>query len=408
MMKVLLLGGVFDDSHNDEIVSKTRTYVEYAANNFQKKIIHGLQECGIDVEVISAPFIGAYPNAYADWYFNGFDPRVKDSSGYEYIKFINVWGIRNLSRAKAVKRALKDFIDSSDSDKLIIVYTPHTPLIQAANYAKKKDNRIKICLVVPDLPQYMNLADDVSAAYKILKKFDVKAFQKENALVDSYIILTEPMAEDLKIGKRPYCVIEGIYQEVVQTTVKRKNEDTRTVVYTGKLDRSFGIMNLVEAFMKINDENLRLLICGSGEEKENVIRFAEQDKRILYKGQVTSNVARQYIWAGDVLVNPRQNNSDYTKYSFPSKIIDYLATGNPVVAYKLDGMPEQYSNFIYVVPDDTIETLKNTIMEALYGDKEIRKIKAQRALEYLKSHISQKEVAKKILLMNFGQGFAKI
>ena len=38
-MKILLLGGVFDDSHNDEIVAKTRTYVEYAANNFQKKII---------------------------------------------------------------------------------------------------------------------------------------------------------------------------------------------------------------------------------------------------------------------------------------------------------------------------------------------------------------------------------
>ena len=400
-MRVLLLGGVFDSSHNDEIVSKTRTYVEYAANNFQKKIIKGLQESDINVEVISAPFIGAYPNAYADWYFNGFDSHVNDISGYKYVNFINIWGIRNLSRANALKRELKDFIESDDPNKLIIVYTPHTPLIQAANYAKKKDNKIKICLVVPDLPQYMNLADNVSAFYKILKKLDVKAFQRENRGVDSYVILSEPMADDLQIGDRPYCVVEGIYQEKVRKFTARENNKVRTIVYTGKLDRSFGIMNLVNAFMKINDKNLRLLICGNGEERENVINCANQDNRILYKGQVSSDIAEQYAWEGDVLVNPRQNNSNYTKYSFPSKIIDYLTTGNPVVAYKLDGMPEQYQDFIYFVPDDTIESLKNTIMDALYGDENLKHIKSQKALTYFRNNISRKVVANKILSMNF-------
>ena len=38
-MKALFLCGVFDDSHNDEIISKTKTYVEYAINNFQKTLV---------------------------------------------------------------------------------------------------------------------------------------------------------------------------------------------------------------------------------------------------------------------------------------------------------------------------------------------------------------------------------
>lgn len=42
----------------------------------------------------------------------------------------------------------------------------------------------------------------------------------------------------------------------------------------------------------------------------------------------------------DVLVNPRQNDDEYTKYSFPSKNIEYLMTGNAVMAYMLDGIPE--------------------------------------------------------------------
>ena len=43
----------------------------------------------------------------------------------------------------------------------------------------------------------------------------------------------------------------------------------------------------------------------------------------------------QSLWP----VNPRQNNEEFTKYSFPSKTMEYLASGVPVVAYKLDGIP---------------------------------------------------------------------
>ena len=88
-MKVLFLGGVFDDSHNEEIISKTRTYVEYAANNFQKKIIYGLRSKNIPLDVVSIPFLGAYPTAYSDIYFTGFKNMLNDKSGYKYYNFNN-------------------------------------------------------------------------------------------------------------------------------------------------------------------------------------------------------------------------------------------------------------------------------------------------------------------------------
>ena len=50
-----------------------------------------------------------------------------------------------------------------------------------------------------------------------------------------------------------------------------------------------------------------------------------------------------------VLVNPRPNNEEYTKYSFPSKDIEYLSSGKPTVAFLLDGMPKCYQDFLYVV-----------------------------------------------------------
>lgn len=398
-MKVLFLGGVFDDSHNDEIISKTKTYVEYAANNFQKKIINGLKALDVELDVVSAPFLGAYPNAYSDIVFKGFNDSVEDKSGYQYVHFLNIWGIRNPSRALALKGAVKRFISSSDMHKLIIVYSPHTPLIHAANYAKQQDPKTMICLVVPDLPQYMNLADKVSPIYKFIKKYDLKAFLRENKTVDSYVILTKHMVTPLEIGERPYEIIEGIYQDARNWGEKNSESKRLTIVYTGKLDRCFGVMKLVKAFMQINNDDIRLLICGSGEENENVQKAARCDSRIEFRGQVSSEEARRAIVEGDILVNPRENDTEYTKYSFPSKVIDYLATGNPVIAYKLDGIPDKYEEFITFVEGDSVNNLSESLIKAINMSQQEIKEKAQKAQRYLTEEISEIQVARRIISM---------
>ncbi len=398
-MKVLFLGGVFDDSHNKEIISKTRTYVEYAANNFQKKIIYGLRSLNIPLEVVSIPFLGAYPTAYSDMYFSGFQNMNDDNSGYKYYAFNNIYGYRNISRFRAAKRGLRDFISVDDEKKLIIVYTPHTPFIQAANWAKRKDPRIKICMVVPDLPQYMDLSESLSPIYKFLKSIDLKQFAKENKTVDSYILLTEQMADALNVGDRPYRVVEGIYEAT--NGVSNKRVGIKTIVYTGKLNLAFGATNLVKAFHSIQNANIRLVICGSGEAKNEIAQIAAKDSRIDFKGQVTSDEARKCILDGDILVNPRPNDSIYTKYSFPSKIIDYLATGNPVIAFELDGMPKIYKDFIYYIPENNIESIAKTIQRVINADPKEIQVRTNKALQYINYKLSREEVAKSIINLNF-------
>lgn len=398
-MKVLFLGGVFDDSHNKEIISKTRTYVEYAANNFQKKIIYGLRSLNIPLEVVSIPFLGAYPTAYSDMYFSGFQNMNDDNSGYKYYAFNNIYGYRNISRFRAAKRGLRDFISVDDEKKLIIVYTPHTPFIQAANWAKRKDPRIKICMVVPDLPQYMDLSESLSPIYKFLKSIDLKQFAKENKTVDSYILLTEQMADALNVGDRPYRVVEGIYEAT--NGVSNKRVGIKTIVYTGKLNLAFGATNLVKAFHSIQNANIRLVICGSGEAKNEIAQIAAKDSRIDFKGQVTSDEARKCILDGDILVNPRPNDSIYTKYSFPSKIIDYLATGNPVIAFELYGMPKIYKDFIYYIPENNIESIAKTIQRVINADPKEIQVRTNKALQYINYKLSREEVAKSIINLNF-------
>ena len=177
------------------------------------------------------------------------------------------------------------------------------------------------------------------------------------------------MKDVLKVGERPYTVVEGICDDL-ESSENTENE-IKTVAYTGKLNEVFGVKALVESFMKIEKENLRLIIVGSGELSQWVSEKTEQDSRIIFKGQLSMSEAKKIIEECDICVNPRPNNSEYTKYSFPSKLIDYLSRGKKTVAFKLDGMPEIYNEFIFSAE----EGIDNAIIEALNSSNKAEKFK---------------------------------
>ena len=394
-MDALLLCGYFEEAVEEEIIRKTRTWVENAANTFQKKVIAGIKTQKIALTIVSAPFIGAWPTSYDDRKFNGFEENT--SGKIEYVHFNNIWGYRNISRTKSLKKAVDRFLQTSvDPCKSVIVYSPHTPLLEAAVYAKKLDPSIKICLVVPDLPQYMNLSKKAHPIYDFFKKIDIKHFMELNRQVDSYVLLTKYMAEPMQVGNRPYIIVEGIIDD--EDKIPQEHPKGKVIAYAGKLNESFGVKNLVEAFEIIPDEDAVLEICGGGELKGYVEEMCRKDSRIHYKGMVPAHEAAEMLQRADVLVNPRQNDDEYTKYSFPSKIIEYLMTGNAVVAYMLDGMPEIYKNFIYAPKDSSVEALAET-MKMLITQENNDKRRFADFCQYKNSKLKCSQVAEQIMRM---------
>jgi len=359
--------------------------VENSANNFQKKIISGFKENNFDFDVLSAPFIGAFPVNYKKIFFKGFK---NSNSEHDYIKFNNIWGFRNISRARNLKKKIKSIIKTSQEDKAIIIYSPHTPFLEAAVFAKKKDPKIKISMIVPDLPQYMNLNDKKSIIYRIGKKYDIYKFYKLNKFVDSYVILTEAMKGILNINKKPCLVVEGVIDEAesfeIHNVEKLREQGCRYVVYTGKVNYKFGLKELVDSFVSIKDESLRLVLCGNGDAVDYIKNKAEGDSRILYQGQVSSSKAKAWIVNADILVNPRQNNEAFIKYSFPSKNLEYLSSGKPVIGYMLDGMKPEYKGFMYIPEDNDIDSLCKTIIHCLMDKEENKQKKHKLFLKYRK------------------------
>lgn len=395
-MKVLLLCGYFEEQNEAEVIRHAKRPVEFSANQFQKKLIDGFRRNGRELYVLSAPFIGSYPNACDLPVFRKFREEPRECS---YVPFNNLWGIRNFSRTAALRKAIRFFIEDPCREKMIVVYCPHTPFLEAAAYAKKKDPGIRICFYVPDLPDYMNLDADRSRLYDVAKYFDNRHMRRYMQTVDSYVLLTEHMKTQLPVGNKPYLVAEGIVDELPAPVPDSAGDGLKRIVYTGKLNEAFGIKELIKGFRMITEENFRLVLCGTGDCMAYAREAAEKDSRILVTGQVSPEEACNWQRSAAVLVNPRQNKDVYTRYSFPSKLIEYLMTGRPVAAYLLDGIPACYKDYLFVMEDAGPEGIRGGILRACGASEELRHEKYRKFLQYARDNLRNTELTEKLIHM---------
>lgn len=396
-MKILMICGVYDEKCETDILTSSKGYVEQSAIIFQRKLIRGLEENEVDYHVISAPLVGAYPMRSQKCRVEAFAPTEKCM----YVSFNNLWGLRNFSRTIALKKAIKSYLSRETEENLcILVYCTHTPFLSAAIYAKSLKPKSNVCLIVPDLPQYMNLSEVRSPIYDFCKKVDIRCMEKYMNGMDSFVLLTDPMKSMLKVGDRPYVVVEGVVESgTVASEDQPINDGIKRVTYTGKMNTRFGIKTLVDSFMQIRGEQYRLILCGDGDAREYIEEKAKLDRRIEYKGMVSAAQARKYIQQADVLVNPRPNNEEYTRYSFPSKNMEYLSTGVPLVAYKLDGIPDEYDSYIHYVADNTVDALRESIEQVLNCSPEERRLWGDKARRFVLENKNETVQTRKILDM---------
>lgn len=230
-------------------------------------------------------------------------------------------------------------------DVVLFVYSAHIPFILSAVVFKIFRKSTLICLILPDLPEYMG---DNGGFRKILKWFDVKLFYYLSRYFDRYVFLTEYMADRLGVPKSKYVIVEGIANDSIQNP--GHDYEKKSFLYTGTLAKRYGVMNLVTAFSKVENDSVELWICGDGDAKDEIVEATLHDYRIKYYGQVDRDFALNLQSKASFLVNPRAPEGEYTKYSFPSKILEYMSSGKPVIMYKLDGVPAEYDQF-YIAPN---------------------------------------------------------
>lgn len=390
MKKIVFLGPLYPVEQESEIQKNIIVSVSNAPNVFQWNLIQGMHKL-IDsrLSIVNVLPVGTWKKQYKKFFLNDVEWESNGILGHE-IGTINVPFLKQWQRTVKTHKYLKTVIDENTE---IILYSAYMPFLKAIyNFPPK----VKVTAIITDIPQYYDLAS-VSLYRKILRAIQNRMIKHFLKRVDRFIVLTKQMCEPLEVGKRPWICIEGIC-DLNQSENMKKIMDTQIIFYSGTLHYQYGIKNLLEAFSLIRNDNIELWICGRGEASIEIDLLAQKDKRVKFYGFCTQSEVRELRNKATILVNPRCNEGEYVKYSFPSKTMEYMASGKPVVMYKLDGIPDEYDKYLnYVVPiGDHATQLALTLQEVMYKYDEAMD-KAEKARKFVFENKNSIRQAQRIL-----------
>lgn len=364
-MDVIFIGGIYPPDKEVEIRLNSKVGIDNASNNLQWAILEGLDYYCPNLKVVSMTPIRTYPNGYKKILFKGSIFSHKPGSNDYSLGFINLPLIKHLSIYSNLHKTLNTITNHNQA--IIITYGIHSPKLKAIYDLKKKMPEIKTCLIVPDLPQYMSESRNlIYRFFKSIDSFFINIYLKK---IDSFVLLSDYMADELRLKNKPWTRVEGIFQTIEDLDIAVKKEKHKTILYTGNIDQRYGIITLLEAFSLIKDENYRLWIRGNGNTKEYIFEAAKNDKRIKYFEEMTKKELLELQNRATVLINPVSSREKFTKYFFPSKTIDYLASGTPTIMNRLSCIPKEYFDYVFVPMKEDPEGLKDTILAVCSKDQ---------------------------------------
>lgn len=391
---ILFLSGFFPDEIRTEIINNSRSHIQFAADALQKSILKGLLIYYPDLTVVNMPFVAPFPTHNKSPFIRSFkmNQRVLDGTNVGYL---NLVGYKYHDIYTKARSHISAWVEKNSGKKTILVYAAYLPFIKAVLAVKNTYDDVKVCLILPDLPQYMNQSGNIISNFII--KQNNKKLQQAFYSIDQYILLTEHMAEKLPTKGKAWTVVEGIFDDYSDLPfIKSKKSEKKSILYTGTLARRYGILTLIDAFGLIRNENYELIICGDGDAKTEIAAAAKKDNRIMFKGAIDRPVVLEMQKEASLLINPRMPEGEFTKFSFPSKTMEYLASGTPALLFRLPGIPGEYYQYCFTPDEYSARGLAKKVVEVLrLSSTELEK-KGQDAREFILNNKNPKVQCKKI------------
>ena len=306
-----------------------------------------------------------------------------EENGTDYICIANKGGrlrkIVNIARYKReAKRALK-----REKAEWIVCDAVGLAASWTALYAARKF-KIPCAAIVTDIPGLT--AGKVGFFEKIARRL-IKKY-------DAYIVLTEAMNELVNPCGKPYLVMEGSCYPSQTPAVAEKGK--KIFLYSGALWRGAGLDEMMQGFAAAGIAGAQLHIYGDGEYRPEVERFCAAHDCVQYKGCVPNETATARQREAALLVNPRPSSLPFAKYSFPSKTMEYMLSGTPVLMTRLPGLPKEYEKYLYFVEEETAEGFKKAFEEIAGKDEGELLELGEAAKQFVTKNKSYKAQAEKI------------
>ena len=396
-MKIFYCGSVCGGDVFNKTVAESKVKPSASAQNFETALIKGFSACdGVEVTVASAESVAAFPNGNRLFLKKRKDRLTSDITA-DIVPAINLPYIKNVCHANGTAALFRRWLKTckADEPKCEFLYGLY-PSVAKKMLKECRKSGCSIFAVITDVPATMFT---YTKSKNILKRLFSGSYRNRAVGLqdkfDGYVFLTKQMSEAVAPSK-PFVVIEAIADSTLFDSLPDvKKAEPRTVMYAGALYRKYGVDMIVSAFEK-TENDCELQLFGSGDMESELAEKSKENPRIRYCGRVSRDEILKREREATLLLNFRNGEDEYTKYSFPSKMTEYMLSGTPLFTSRLDGIPEEYYDYVYSTSAKDAEQLARE-MDEILSDGEALSEMGRRAREFVMNKKNEKCQAGKIV-----------
>lgn len=337
-MKLLYISALSSNRLISEIYKKSGKNPGFAVQKFSRLLVKGLIANGADVVALSNP------PATEDRRKVSYGKETEEGVHYKYIPFLNVALLKHLCLFAYAFVYVLLWGCRHRREKAIVCDVLSISVCMGVLLASKI-NRVRSVGVVTDI--YGLMVGNAKVSWTV--RFAAYLNQCYVSSFNRYVLLTSQMNERVNPKGKPHIVMEALCDLSMsgQNVQIEEKVSPRTVIYAGGIHERYGLKMLAESFVKADIPDARLAYYGSGSYVEEYKKLCAAHPNLEYRGVAPNEEIVEEELKASLLVNPRPTTEEFTKYSFPSKNMEYMASGTPLLTTKLPGMPEDYYPHVY-------------------------------------------------------------
>jgi len=304
--------------------------------------------------------------------------------------FIKIPGLSRLTAAFTHYSEIRRTIIDKKIDA-VILYSVPTNGLQTIRLVKK----LGIPVIFRSIDILNQLAPSPILAF-VTRLLEKKVYSNVDLILTISPKLSEYVigigAREEKVKLLPLGIDTNQFKPGIDTTeLCRKwglSNEATVIVFIGTLFDFSGLDDFIRRFSGIIKQipEVKLLIVGDGPQRpslERIISELNLRERVLITGFQPYETMPQYINMATLCINPFRI-TDITRDIFPTKILQYLACGRPVIATPLPGMtalaPGENQGIVYT--DNLDEMASSTV--SLIKSPERRNRLGRAAMNYVK------------------------
>lgn len=384
-MKIIYITTSLEENDYIEFNKVWSVSLNPSNQNFHNKIIRALA-INNDVEVIS---IRPFSKEKCKLRDLKEDEKKIANITYHYLPIIR----NRLFRLHKIKKSAKAVMEKIISDDSVIITDTINPkCVLVTHYLQRKFHRpsIGICTDSPS---------NISGTNRSYTLYLLRYCQQ----LDGFITLTEGLNLLFNQNGKKHITIEGVVES------KECNGDLKVdgkyFFFGGALLPRYGVYNLIEAFKKLEEQDISLLICGHHADDNKINNAIANDARIKYLGTLPVKEVLLLEKNAIANINPRPFTQDLDRLSIPSKTLEYLASGALTISVKNTELEKSFKSQAIWAKSGEVNDLLSAMKIALKMSEEEREKMANQAKNTAISKYSLEKVSE--IITDFSSSFVK-